>query len=73
MHSAERCSGRTAAQPFPISGEPILDLFAALTAMVLSFTLTLLGDWLDSSLRQRVTAEIQRRAIDPFLHRAPKG
>ena len=59
----------TAAHPFPISGEPILDLFAAQTAMVLSFTLTLLGDWLDSSLRQRVTAEIQRRAIDPFLHR----
>ena len=47
----------TAAHPFPISGEPILDLFAAQTAMVLSFTLTLLGDWLDSSLRQRVTAE----------------
>lgn len=41
----------TAAHPFPISGEPILDLFAAQTAMVLSFTLTLLGDWLDSSLR----------------------
>lgn len=59
----------TAAHPFPISGEPILDLFAAQTAMVLSFTLTLLGDWLDSSLRQRVTAKIQRRAIDPFLHR----
>ena len=59
----------TAAHPFPISGEPILDLFAAQTAMVLSFTLTLLGDWLDSSLHQRVTAEIQRRAIDPFLHR----
>ena len=59
----------TAAHPFPISREPILDLFAAQTAMVLSFTLTLLGDWLDSSLRQRVTAEIQRRAIEPFLHR----
>lgn len=59
----------TAAHPFPISDEPILDLFAAQTAMVLSFSLALLGDWLDASLRSRVTAEIDRRVLSPFLHR----
>ena len=59
----------TAAHPFPISDEPILDLFAAQTAMVLSLSMMLLGDWLDASLRDRVTAEIHRRVLSPFLHR----
>lgn len=59
----------TQAHPFPVADEPILDLFAAQTAMVLAFTLALTEGLLHPELRERVARQVERRVLHPFLHR----
>lgn len=57
------------AHPFPIAEEPVLDLFAAQTAMVLAFTLALTEGLLQPELWEMVVHHIERRVLMPFLHR----
>ncbi len=61
--------GLTKEHPFPTEEEPTLDLFAAQTGMILSFTLSILCDAVEQSLAARVRHEIDRRIITPFMTR----
>ncbi len=56
----------------PDVGEPVVDLFAAETAMLLAWTDYLVGDALDRVsplVRERVRLEIDRRVLGPCLER----
>ncbi|WP_297109972.1 heparinase II/III family protein [uncultured Devosia sp.] len=48
---------------------PTLDLAAAMTALDLAEMDELIGDRLAANLRRRIRAEVERRAIGPFLDR----
>lgn len=62
-------AGLNQSHPFPISDEPVLDLFAAQTAMVLSLTVALTDGLLHPELRAMVVREIEKRVLMPFMHR----
>jgi len=56
----------------PDIGEPVVDLFAAETAMLLAWTDYLIGDALDRVsplVRERIRLEIDRRILGPCLER----
>ncbi len=53
--------------PFPDERATIVDLFAAQTAMILSFTAQLLADRLHPDLYDRVRREVERRVLTPFM------
>ncbi len=57
----------SAAHPFPNDRATIVDLFAAQTAMILSFTAQLLADRLHPDLYDRVRREVERRVLTPFM------
>ncbi len=55
--------------PLPDPDGPVLDLFAAQTAMILSLTCRLLSDELDAAsplICRRVRREVERRVLRPF-------
>lgn len=59
--------------PLPDPAHPIIDLFAAQTAATLSMVVTMVGERLDAVspvIRQRVTAEVNRRIFAPFMERS---
>lgn len=59
-------------RPLPDVQNPYIDLFAAQTAMILSFVCAMLGPQLDRQapvLRRRVRLEIERRILVPFMTR----
>ena len=61
-----------AERPLPDVGNPYVDLFAAQSAALLSWTCHLLGEALDGVtplLRRRVQSEVRRRVLDPFFCR----
>ena len=60
-------AGLNAAHPFPDDRGTIVDLFAAQTAMILSFVAQLLGDKLHPDLYDRVRREVERRVLRPFM------
>ncbi len=65
-------SAQKAGNGLPDVTDPIVDLFAAETASLLSWTNYLLGDKLDQVsplLRQRIKYEIERRIFKPYLSR----
>ncbi len=53
--------------PFPDDRATIVDLFAAQTAMIVSFTAQLLEDKLHPDLYDRVRREVERRVLRPFM------
>ena len=53
--------------PFPDETANIVDLFAAQTAMILSFTAQLLEDVLHPDLNLRIRREVERRVLRPFM------
>ena len=53
--------------PFPDERAKIVDLFAAQTAMILSFTAQLLEGVLHPDLHQRIRREVERRILRPFM------
>ena len=60
----------TAERPLPDIHNPYIDLFSAQTGMILSLTVSLLGKRLDKvspMIRKRVTEEIRRRILRPFM------
>ncbi len=65
-------SPRPEQKPLPDPESPVIDLFAAQTGMVLSHVSTLLSDVLDGVapiLRRRVSTEIRKRLLEPFMQR----
>lgn len=60
-------AGLNAAHPFPDAEAHIVDLFAAQTAMILSFAVQLLGERLHPDLAERVRHEVERRVLTPFM------
>ena len=59
-------------RPLPDVENPYVDLFAAQTAMILSFIVRMMGERLDAVapvVRRRVELEIRRRIIVPFMTR----
>ncbi len=69
-------SAQAAGGGLPDVNEPIVDLFAAETAVSLSWTLYLLDDELDlvsPRLRPRLAQEIDHRILTPFLERDDFG
>ncbi len=56
-----------AAHPFPDDRATIVDLFAAQTAMIVSFVAQLLKDALHPDLYDRVRRETERRVLRPFM------
>ena len=60
-------AGLNAAHPFPDAEAHIVDLFAAQTAMILSFAVQLLGERLHPDLAERVRYEVERRVLTPFM------
>ena len=60
-------AGLTAGHPFPDASRTIVDLFAAQTAMILSFITQLLADRLHPDLQERVRREVERRVLRPFM------
>ena len=59
-------------QVLPDVENPVIDLFAGQTAMILSLTCALLGEHLDDIsplIRRRVRLEIEKRILKPFEHR----
>lgn len=61
-----------AQKPLPDPETPYIDLFAAQTGMVLAHISAMLGDALDSVapiLRRRVSAELRKRLLEPFMSR----
>ena len=60
-------AGLNAAHPFPDAKNHIVDLFAAQTAMILSFAVQLLGERLHPDLAERVRHEVERRVLTPFM------
>ena len=58
--------------PLPDPDKPVIDLFAAQTAMILSLTCDILARQLDGvtpMLRQRVRREVRQRVLTPFMAR----
>jgi len=55
------------AHPFPDAQANIVDLFAAQTAMILSFTAQLLEGVLHPDLYGRIRREVERRILRPFM------
>ena len=53
--------------PFPDETANIVDLFAAQTAMILSFTAQLLTGVLHPDLISRIRSEVERRVLRPFM------
>ena len=62
-------AGLHAGKPFPDDRETIVDLFAAQTAMILSFVCQLLEDVLHPDLYGRVRREVKRRVLCPFMEK----
>lgn len=65
-------SPRPEQKPLPDPEAPVIDLFAAQTGMILTHICALLGDVLDGVapiLRRRVSVEVRRRLLEPFMHR----
>lgn len=65
-------AGSAAECPLPDGNNDYIDLFSAQTAMILSLTGHLLGKRLDQAspvIRERITREIRRRVLQPFLER----
>ncbi len=60
-------AGLNQAHPFPDDRQTIVDLFAAQTAMILSFTAQLLESKLHPDLHDRVRREVERRVLRPFM------
>jgi len=60
-------AGLAAGHPFPDWRRTIVDLFAAQTAMIVSFVCQLLGERLHEDLRLRVQEEVERRVLRPFM------
>ena len=62
-------SAHNDSRPLPDPDDPVLDLFSAQTAMILSLTCQLLPEALDAVsplLRRRARREIERRVLGPF-------
>ena len=57
----------TAAHPFPDEIAHRVDLFAAQTAMILSFAAQLLEGVLHPDLHARIRREVERRVLTPFM------
>ena len=57
----------TAEHPFPDDRQPVIDLFAAQTAMILSFVCQLLQDELHPDVYDRVRREVERRVLSRFM------
>ena len=53
--------------PWPDPDRPLLDLFACETGQLLAAALYVLGDDLPEPIRRRVTGELDRRIIAPYL------
>ena len=73
-HNVNPVPGAPTQQDFPLPDpeRPYVDLFSAQTAMVLSFTICLVGSLLDGVtplLTHRVRREIERRVLEPFRTR----
>ena len=71
-HNVNPIPGAPRAQDYPLPdpARPYIDLFSAQTAMILSLTRHLLKDRLDQVsllLCQRISREIERRGVLPFL------
>ena len=60
-------SGLSQEHPFPDDQRTIVDLFAAQTAMILSFAAQLLESKLHPDLYDRVRREVERRVLRPFM------
>jgi hypothetical protein len=59
--------GLSKAHPFPDERTNTVDLFAAQTAMILSFTAQLLEGVLHPDLYERIRREVERRVFRPFM------
>jgi len=59
--------GLNADHPFPDERANTVDLFAAQTAMILSFTAQLLEGVLHPDLHGRIRREVERRVLRPFM------
>ena len=71
-HNVNPIPGAPAAAEFPLPDvrKPYIDLFSAQTGMILSLTSSLLGKQLDRVspvIRKRITEEIRRRILRPFM------
>ena len=60
-------AGLSDAHPFPDDRGTIVDLFAAQTAMIFSFTAQLLEGVLHPDLYDRIRREVERRVLTPFM------
>lgn len=60
-------AGLSKEHPFPDDQGTIVDLFAAQTGMILSFTCQLLESVLHPDLVERVRREVERRVLRPFM------
>ena len=63
---------KAAEYPLPDVRKPYIDLFSAQTGMILALTASLLGKRLDAvspMIRERITEEIRRRILRPFMKR----
>ena len=61
---------KAAEYPLPDVRKPYIDLFSAQTGMILALTASLLGKRLDAvspMIRKRITEEIRRRILRPFM------
>ena len=59
--------GLTREHPFPDDANTVLDLFAAQTGMILSFTAQLLDGLLHPDLHARIQREVERRMLTHFM------
>ncbi len=59
--------GLSEEHPFPDDRRTVVDLFAAQTAMILSFVCQLLEGTLHPDLYDRVRREVERRVLRPFM------
>ena len=59
--------GLTADHPFPDDRQPVIDLFAAQTAMILSFICEQMKDVQHPDLYDRVRREVERRVLSHFM------
>lgn len=59
--------GLTREHPFPDDANTVLDLFAAQTGMILSFTAQLLESVLHPDLHARIQREVERRVLTHFM------
>ena len=62
-------AGLSKEHPFPDAQGTIVDLFAAQTGMILSFTCQLLESVLHPDLYDRVRREVERRILQPFMEK----